>query len=40
MADPARDLAAAVDVIRGAGFLTDAEKQSILYSTARRLLWP
>ena len=40
MADPARDLPAAVDVIRKAGFLTDAEKRAILYSTARRLLWP
>ena len=40
MADPARDLPAAVDVIRKADFLRDAEKQAILYTTARRLLWP
>ena len=40
MADPARDLPAAVDVIRKADFLTEAEKRAILYSTARRLLWP
>ena len=40
MADPARDLPAAVDVIRKAGFLTEEQKQAILHTTARRLLWP
>ncbi len=40
MADPAQDLPAAVDTIREAGFLTEAEKRAILHTTARRLLWP